>query len=84
MNDSIEQRVRRVAADVFNLPLEKVTRETSPDSVGNWDSVQQLNFILALEAAVGVQLEPQDVEEMRSVGAAMDIVSKKIGDDSEG
>ena len=44
----------QIAADVFNLRLDRVTRETSPDTVRNWDSVQQLNFVLALEASAGI------------------------------
>jgi len=77
MNNDIEHQVRQIAADVLNLPLARVTRETSPDTVQNWDSVQHLNFVLALEAAMGIQLEPQDIERIRTVGAAIDVMDEK-------
>ncbi|HWE02465.1 MAG TPA: acyl carrier protein [Tepidisphaeraceae bacterium] len=77
MNDAVELQVRQIAADVFNLPLNQVTGQTSPKTVDNWDSVQHLNFVLALEEAMGIQLEPQDIEQIRSVGAALDVVRKK-------
>ena len=79
MNDALELQIRQVAADVFNLPLKQVTAETSPTSVENWDSVQQLNFVLALEEALAIQLEPEDIEKIRSVGGAVEIVRKKRG-----
>ena len=67
-NDTVELQVRQIAADVFNLPLDRVSRDTSPDTVENWDSVQHLNFVLALEAALGFQLEPDEIEKIRTVG----------------
>jgi acyl carrier protein len=77
-DDSIETRVKQVAADVFNLPASRISRETSPQSVEKWDSVEHLSFVLALEAAFGVQLEPEDIEQIRSVGGAIDVVRRKL------
>jgi acyl carrier protein len=47
--------------------------------VDNWDSVQHLNFVLALEEALAIQLEPEDIEQIRSVGDAIRVVQKKGG-----
>ena len=77
MSDSIEVQVRQVAADIFGLPFDEVTRGTSPESVGNWDSVQHLNFVLALESAFSIQLEPEEIEQLRTVGAAVDLIHRK-------
>lgn len=77
MTDSVETIVRQTAADVFNLPLAHVTAATSPANVEGWDSVQQLNFVLALEEALRVQLEPEEVERIRSVGDAIAILKNK-------
>jgi acyl carrier protein len=79
MTDSIEIRVRQIAADIFNMPLDRVTPETSLDGVKNWDSVQHLNFVLALEQSLGITLEPEDIDQIRSVGAAIDVVRKICG-----
>jgi acyl carrier protein len=84
MTDSIEHQVRQISADVFNLPLERVTRDTSPDHVENWDSIQHLNFVLALEQGFGIEIEPEDIDQMRTVGAAIDIVTRKRGPESAG
>ena len=46
MSDSIDQQVCQIAADVFGVPLAKINRESSPQTLENWDSVQHLNFIL--------------------------------------
>jgi acyl carrier protein len=77
MNDALDRQVRQIAADIFNLPLDQVTRATSPDSVEHWDSVQHLNFVLAMEQSLEITLEPEDIDEMRSVGAAIDVAIRK-------
>ncbi len=77
MPDDIETQIRQIAADVLNVPLERVTRETSPQTVSNWDSMQQLNLVLALEAQFGITLDPQDIDKIRSVGGAIDVVRAK-------
>jgi acyl carrier protein len=77
MADSIETRVRQVAADVFSLPLERITPETSPQSIENWDSVQHLNLVLALEGELGVRLDPEDIEKMTTIGNIIALVKQK-------
>ncbi len=67
MNHSVLQGVRQVAADVFGVPVERITPESSPDSLEAWDSLQHLNFVLALEQAFEVEFEPEEMERMRSV-----------------
>src|SRR5690348_13146009 len=39
-------RVRSIFADVFQVPLEQVQPESSPDTIPNWDSLQHLNLVL--------------------------------------
>jgi acyl carrier protein len=80
--ESVDTQVRQIAADIFNLPLSRVTGQTSAESVENWDSLQHLNFVLALEAAFGLRLEPEEVESIRTVGAAVDLVCGKLAGSS--
>ena len=77
MSDSIDDRVRRVAADVFSLPLEQVTPAASPQSIKSWDSVQHLNLVLALEQELGIQLAPEEIERMKTIGDVIDLVKEK-------
>ena len=67
MNDEILARVRRVASDVFNVPAEKIGPDASPDTLEQWDSLQHLNFVLALEHEFSVEFQPEDVEQMLSI-----------------
>jgi acyl carrier protein len=69
-------QVRTVASDIFGVPAEKIAAESSPQTIGNWDSMQHLNLVLAIEEKFGVQLDPEDMEEMKNVGAIVALVEK--------
>jgi acyl carrier protein len=70
------EQVRSVASDIFGVPIEKITAESSPQTIENWDSMQHLNLVLAIEEKFGVQLDPEDIEQMRNVGAVAALVEK--------
>jgi acyl carrier protein len=78
MSTSIEQRVRDLAADLFNVPAQQFTPESSPGSVEGWDSLQQLNLVLAVEQQFEVQLGPEDIEQMGSIGRIVEILEEKL------
>jgi acyl carrier protein len=70
------EQVRNVASDIFGIPVDKITADSSPETIENWDSMQHLNLVLALEEKFGVQLEPEDIEQMKNIGAVAALVEK--------
>ena len=46
-----------------------LTRETSPEDVPRWDSLQHLALVSTIERTFGVSLSMDEMMEMRSVGA---------------
>lgn len=78
MTASILDQVRGVASDLFSLPLDRIKPESSPENIDSWDSTQHLNFVLALEEKFGLQLSPEEMEQMRNVGAAAKVIENKL------
>jgi acyl carrier protein len=76
LTDSTFERVRNVASDIFGIPANQITAESSPETIDNWDSMQHLNLVLAIEEKFGVQLDPEDIEEMKNIGAIAALVEK--------
>lgn len=70
------EEVRAVASDIFGVPADQITAESSPETIENWDSMQHLNLVLAIEEKFGVQLEPEDIEQMKSIGDVAALVTK--------
>ena len=81
MPDPVEARVKRMVADVLNISAARVTREMSPQSVDNWDSVQHLNLVLAMESEFGVSVPPEDIDKLRTVGDIIDAVERMQNDE---
>jgi acyl carrier protein len=70
------QQVRSIASDIFGVPADKITAESSPETIETWDSMQHLNLVLAIEEKFGVQLDPEDIERMKNIGAVAVLVEK--------
>ena len=76
MTANVFEQVRNVASDIFGIPAARITAESSPETIESWDSVQHLNLVLALEEKFGVQFEPDDIEQMKNIGAVATLIEK--------
>tara|TARA_B110000495_G_C22488133_1_gene300882 strand:+ start:187 stop:429 length:243 start_codon:yes stop_codon:yes gene_type:complete len=61
------EQVRQIIADTLFMSLEEIGEDASQESVRNWDSLQQLNLVLALEQTFNVRLKPEEFAAMTSV-----------------
>jgi acyl carrier protein len=75
--DDLSQRLRRVVAQTFGLPLESVNDDTSPDSVPAWDSVGQLELVSALEQEFSITFDVEDIMLVNRVGDVRALLAKK-------
>ena len=71
--------VFQIIADVLNVPVNEISPLTSPATVEGWDSVQHLNLVLALEAGLGIQFDPEEIGEMNQVSEILAIIHSKAG-----
>ena len=67
MDTAKSEQVRQIIADTLFMSLEKIGEDASQDSVRNWDSLQQLNLVLALEQTFNVRFKPEEFAAMTSV-----------------
>ncbi len=78
VEESIFDQVRGIVADIFNLSIKEVKAESSPDTIGGWDSLQHLNLVLAIEQTFGIQLTPEEIEQMLSVELIVMLIQEKL------
>jgi acyl carrier protein len=78
MSASLFDEVRQVIADVFGLALNDVTAESSPETIPQWDAVQHLNLVWALEQRFRLAFAPEEIEQMRRVDQAAELVAIKL------
>ena len=61
---SVDERLRRVFADVFGLDAETLKDDDSPHNVDGWDSVGHLNLVLALEGEFAIQFDVEEIPDL--------------------
>ena len=62
-----ESRRALIVATVFGAPLEEISAQTSHEDLEEWDSLNLINLMIALESEFGVTLEVEDAAELLSI-----------------
>ena len=64
MGDKIEDRVKSVMSAVFEMQVEHLTEDSSPDTIESWDSLKHMNLVVALEEEFNVEFTDDNIIEL--------------------
>jgi acyl carrier protein len=62
-----EDKLYKTICEVFGVGVNLLSEDSSPDTLPNWDSLNHLNLVMALESEFQITLTPEDAINMRSV-----------------
>ena len=79
MDMDVQEKVIQVLINIFQVSPDKISTETTSDNVENWDSLNHINMILALEQEFGIRYDQEQVVSMLSVGEIIDATKGKLG-----
>lgn len=68
-------RIKAIAADVFQLDAASIDLEMGPDDIESWDSLNHLRLITEVESAFSVRLTMKQIQEIESLGDLAQFVS---------
>tara|TARA_B100000787_G_C16072176_1_gene240443 strand:+ start:349 stop:573 length:225 start_codon:yes stop_codon:yes gene_type:complete len=74
----MESRIKNVMAAVFEISIEDINEESSADSIDNWDSLNLMNLVVALEEEFDIELDDNDIVEMLNFKLIVEIIKEKI------
>lgn len=77
MTSTVFDQIRTIASDLFGIPAQQITADSTAETIETWDSIQHLNLVLALEERFNIQLSPEEIEEMKSIGGVAKVVEAK-------
>ena len=77
MAQNINERLNEVFRNVFDDDDIEVTRETTADDIEDWDSLEHIRLIGAVEREFGVKFTMKEVSSMKNVGEMMDIIAER-------
>ncbi len=75
----IEEKVRAVLANQLARDVSEVTMEARFEEELDADSLDLVEAVLALEEELGVDIPEEEMEGVKTVGNAVDLVSSKLG-----
>jgi acyl carrier protein len=70
----MKERVHKIFSQIMNVPMEQLNEETSPDNIKAWDSLMQMNLVLALEEEFGVVFTEDQIVEMLNLQLIVEIL----------
>jgi acyl carrier protein len=71
------ERMNTVFRDIFDDESIVVTDTTTSADIEDWDSLEHINLIVAMEDEFGMKFTMGEVTSMKNVGEAVDIVMKR-------
>ena len=79
MDQELFARFKKCAVDVLSVDADKVTPEASFGDDLEADSLDLVELVMALEEEFGVEAPEGEVEEIKTVGQAYELIVGKLG-----
>lgn len=74
----ILKEVNEIFRDVFDDEEIIVNDNTVADDIEDWDSLEQVNLIVAIEKRFNMRFKMEEVYSMKNVGEMLNIIEERI------
>lgn len=72
-------KLNEIFCDVFDDEDIVLTDATNSDDIEDWDSLEQINLLVAIEKQFSIKFSLADVADLENVGAMVDLIEKMVG-----
>ena len=76
---AILEAVQEIFRDNFDDEELVITPETCADDIEDWDSLEQINLLTAIEKKFNIKFKLADVRNLKNVGDLLDLVARMVG-----
>ncbi len=76
---TIFNAVQDIFRDNFDDDTLVLTRETCADDIEDWDSLEQINLLTAMEKRFRLKFKLEDVRGLKNVGDLLDLIERLAG-----
>ena len=77
-SEEINSRLQTIFRDVFDDDAIVITRATHAGDIPDWDSLAQINLVVAIEKEFVVTMSLQDLATLTNVGDMIDLIRAKV------
>jgi len=72
----MNNRLKNIMSNLFDIPVDDINDNISPENCDQWDSLQHMNLILSIEEEFCVSLTDDDVLKIKDFISIIDILEK--------
>ncbi len=74
----ILQTLTEVFRQIFDDESIVLKPETTANDIGEWDSFNHINIIVAVEERFGIKFQTAETEELKNVGHLVEMIEQKL------
>jgi acyl carrier protein len=76
--EEIRERVQNIFRDIFNNVDLQINDNTNADDIDEWDSLNHINLINAIEEKFAIRFALGELQEMKNVGEMLNLIEEKL------
>ncbi len=76
--EEVYERLNNVFRDIFDDDSIVVKPETTSNDIEDWDSLEHINLVVAIEQEFGMKFNMNEVTSMKNVGEMVDIILSRV------
>ncbi len=73
----MKQEIKKSMAVIFKINENSIPDNIEMNKIVNWDSLNHLNLIIALEGKFKVSFEPDEIAEMVNIDKIVEMIQQK-------
>lgn len=74
----IFNKLNKIFCEILDLDEVTLTDDTSANDIEEWDSLAQIQLIVAIEKAFSIKFNSQEILNWKNVGAMIDCILSKL------
>lgn len=76
--EEIFAKINEIFKDIFDDEDLFITRETTADDIEDWDSLEHINLVVAIEKTFKIKLKMADVVAFKNVGDMASVIEREL------
>lgn len=78
----VKKQIYALVSEIFKIPENEIQDNMTSFQIKEWDSLNQLRLITAIETKFGIVLEAQEIFRIVNIKSITQIVSEKLNNEA--
>ncbi|MDH6458383.1 acyl carrier protein [Fusobacterium sp. PH5-7] len=74
----MKEKLQEIFRDIFDDEELVITEGMTAADIEDWDSLAQINLIIAIEKEFGIKFNLEEVSKLKNIGEMLDLINLKV------